>query len=96
MLLQLYLDCVVPRIPAVRLLVDDRTSLRELARLVLLPDLPPADSRSNTLTVPPLAVGFGDSLLGREEIRSMIELLENFKLIAIEDINIKYIKIFKV
>jgi len=69
------LDCVVPRIPAVRLLVDDRTSLRELARLVLLPDLPPADSRSNTLTVPPLAVGFGDSLLGREEIRSMIELL---------------------
>ncbi len=77
LLLKLYLDCVVPRIPAVRLLVEALTSLRELARLVLLPDFPPADRRSNTLTVPPFVAGFGDSLLGREERRSMIELLAN-------------------
>jgi hypothetical protein len=67
------LDCVVPRVPlTARLVVEALTSLRELARLVLLPDLPPAESRSNTLELPD---GFGDSLLGRDDRRSMIELL---------------------
>ena len=55
-----------------RLFIEALTSLRELAKLVLLPDFPPADKRSNTLEVPD---GFGDSLLGRDDRRSIIELL---------------------
>ena len=60
-----------------RLFIEALTSLRELAKLVLLPDFPPADKRSNTLEVPD---GFGDSLLGRDDRRSIIELLNELGL----------------
>lgn len=72
------LDCGVDL--AVRLLLEaltslPLTSLRELAKLFLLPDLPPADRRSNTLLLGVVALlGLGDSRLGRDK-RSMIELL---------------------
>lgn len=67
------LDCVLLLLtPVARLFVEALTSLRELAKLVLLPDLPPAASRSNTFEVPE---GLGDSLPGREDRRSIIELL---------------------
>ena len=83
-----YLDCVVPleaALPTDKLLLEARTSLRELARLARLPDLPPADSRSNTLDVPDGGAAAAPGVdfdsepvlprLGRDERRSMIELL---------------------